>query len=744
MGLPLSLPVSAVVDACEATVSPSNVTAGTNASLTYEIRNTSAQTIQWIRVSRPTGDYAFTDITVLGWSDSTQVDQTTLTNGSMGPGDVFSFQLLMNVSVVNQPAVAWLVQVSDDPGGDSPTTCTGALNTAITGHPPNDGSGQRVSNVLVSDITQTSAVITWESETTTTALVYYGTTSGYGSVSEYNETYENGHSVTLTGLSPGTAYHFQVAGMDAYTEPSYSGDNTFITSAPPVTGGGGGTGGTGTGGGVATPTGQPTEAVAPTVSLSGNFSKPFTTVPRIEGRATDNVGVAKVEYSTDGGENWSAVDSMVAATTTRTTGRGRNRRTVTTTDATSVSFAFTPLVRDDGNYEMLVRATDPSGNQAKSAPVTVIIDRLPPRFGTSVVMIGSQVIEPAADGTLVLPANVDFRVTMSMVGGPTTVTLRAAGKDAGQSFALTPSAEPGLWVGVLSFSKAGRYQLRGEAVDGAGNRTSRDRLVIEVVPPVSIEGGSEEAVKQTVAILYYLNPETHAWAVWDAATYGQRNPVPLEGKRTLGMLLPAGKYYLKFATPGSLDTLTRSFAIDRPTPLSGTVRLQEMVQLKLGPVSLPMPWTQLAVAPVAMLAGGDASVVASPGARLPLVQLPTTTSGRTVSPADWYGKPTVVVALATWAPVSAEQLSALEKLRENQDINVVALAKQQRPETVAAYLKIAGSKLEAVTDPDGLLSDTLTTPGIPALYFIDRRGIIKKVMVGVRSADAILTELSHL
>jgi hypothetical protein len=126
------------------------------------------------------------------------------------------------------------------------------------------------------------------------------------------------------------------------------------------------------------------------------------------------------------------------------------------------------------------------------------------------------------------------------------------------------------------------------------------------------------------------------------------------------------------------------------------------------------------------------------------VQLPTT-SGRTVSPADWYGKPTVVATMATWVPTAVEQLGALSELKADPDINVILLAQQQRAETVAAYLKIAGRPgLEAVADPDGVLSDTLTVPGVPVLYFIDRHGIIKKVMVGARSADEILSNLSHL
>jgi hypothetical protein len=174
------------------------------------------------------------------------------------------------------------------------------------------------------------------------------------------------------------------------------------------------------------------------------------------------------------------------------------------------------------------------------------------------------------------------------------------------------------------------------------------------------------------------------------------------------------------------------------------LELAKPMGLKLGPLAVYWPWPPLMAPPIQPAnASAGKSVSSIVNTRLPLVKL-ATTAGNQVSPVDWYGKPTVLAAIATWAPSTSEQLSALSVLSANTDVNVVALAGQQRVETVAAYLQVAGSKLETACDPDGLLSDTLTVPGIPALYFIDRHGIIKKVMVGTRSADDMLSELGHL
>lgn len=87
-----------------------------------------------------------------------------------------------------------------------------------------------ISNVQAVSITDTSAVITWDTDIPASSLVEYGLTAGYGfTASTPGNT--NSHAVGLTGLSPNTTYHFRVRS----TEPvggleSISGDFVFTTT----------------------------------------------------------------------------------------------------------------------------------------------------------------------------------------------------------------------------------------------------------------------------------------------------------------------------------------------------------------------------------------------------------------------------------------------------------------------------------------------------------------------------------
>jgi len=87
-----------------------------------------------------------------------------------------------------------------------------------------------ISMVSSSGITSTAATITWTTDEPSTSLVEYGLTASYGSDSE-DAALVTGHSVILSGLTPGTTYHYRVKSRDAWDNEGTSGDNTFTTTA---------------------------------------------------------------------------------------------------------------------------------------------------------------------------------------------------------------------------------------------------------------------------------------------------------------------------------------------------------------------------------------------------------------------------------------------------------------------------------------------------------------------------------
>lgn len=97
-----------------------------------------------------------------------------------------------------------------------------------------DTTGPVISGVVASSTSATSTVITWTTNEPSTSVVDYGLGTGYGS-SATDTTLMSAHSVSLTGLSASTTYHYRVRSADAAGNSASSGDFTFTTSALPDT-----------------------------------------------------------------------------------------------------------------------------------------------------------------------------------------------------------------------------------------------------------------------------------------------------------------------------------------------------------------------------------------------------------------------------------------------------------------------------------------------------------------------------
>jgi len=93
-----------------------------------------------------------------------------------------------------------------------------------------------ISNVSVSNVTSSTASISWTTDQPSSSQVDYGTTTNYGSSTPLNPTLVTSHSASLTALTPSTTYHFIVLSQDSNPTVSASSDATFTTliDAPPV------------------------------------------------------------------------------------------------------------------------------------------------------------------------------------------------------------------------------------------------------------------------------------------------------------------------------------------------------------------------------------------------------------------------------------------------------------------------------------------------------------------------------
>lgn len=96
-----------------------------------------------------------------------------------------------------------------------------------------DTTAPALSAIAASNISDTSTVIGWSTDEPATSQVDYGLDTLYGSQSPFNGALVTGHGVTLTGLIPGTLYHYRVLSVDGSGNPAASDDQTFTTAATP-------------------------------------------------------------------------------------------------------------------------------------------------------------------------------------------------------------------------------------------------------------------------------------------------------------------------------------------------------------------------------------------------------------------------------------------------------------------------------------------------------------------------------
>jgi len=89
-------------------------------------------------------------------------------------------------------------------------------------------------DVVISEITLNSAVISWKTNVVTSSKVEYGETINYIDSAEDKDSVKVAkHSIKLNNLKSGTLYHFRVRGMDNESGSLVSDDYSFITFTLP-------------------------------------------------------------------------------------------------------------------------------------------------------------------------------------------------------------------------------------------------------------------------------------------------------------------------------------------------------------------------------------------------------------------------------------------------------------------------------------------------------------------------------
>jgi hypothetical protein len=673
--------------------------------------------IKWILITTPKSDFNIISTSASGWSSFVDSSGAEFNNGNLNPGDSLNLNVEAQTGNFQAGEIDWGIYAYDGAGGgQGNSVCQNVSPLNMVDNTP------YISNVAVGSVTANSIAIQWATSLPATSQINYGFDDNYGSSNTLDTGLVTNHSMVLKGLKSNSVYHYQVVSTTPDGGYDTSGDSTFLTAVKEAS-----VSQVNTSLPLNTPIpikAVPAEKIPPVIGLSTALSNPYKIPPTISGTASDNVALAAIEYSLDGGKNWLPVD--------QTTGLGGKNAT----------FSFTAQNLDDGNYQIIARAIDTSGNIGLSAKQELVIDRLPPTVGGSVISLGPQVLQPDQNGNLKTLAGVDEKITLSAVGGATSITLNAqntTGQAKAKSFSLTQSADSGLWSGILSFGNPGTYRITANAVDGAGNKTSRllNNIIVLAAGKVVKQGNNQPlAAKITV---YYLDSEANDWVVWDGAAYAQSNPQTTDKNGDFSLFLPAGKYYLKATAKGYRGLTSNIFSLSQPTPISATLAMKPG---KLGPLNFP--WLDFSTEKINLVA----AAVKSPkedliGQVLPSFSL-SDSNGNVVNSLDWLAKPTVVTLVATWAPAAAEQLPALSQLQADKNINVEPVALGQNAGQVQAYDQIAGYRLNWLADSDDTTTKIFNIQSLPTHYFINRNGVIRQIVTGVLSKQELLNDLSSL
>lgn len=112
---------------------------------------------------------------------------------------------------------------------DAAGNLTTSGNYTFTTAAPADTTAPVISNVQATNITATSATVTWTTDEAATTQIEYGTGGSYSNATTLDSTMVTIHSAGITGLSGFTSYDFRIKSTDASGNTAES-TGTFKTS----------------------------------------------------------------------------------------------------------------------------------------------------------------------------------------------------------------------------------------------------------------------------------------------------------------------------------------------------------------------------------------------------------------------------------------------------------------------------------------------------------------------------------
>ncbi|HLI97709.1 MAG TPA: TlpA disulfide reductase family protein [Candidatus Baltobacteraceae bacterium] len=143
--------------------------------------------------------------------------------------------------------------------------------------------------------------------------------------------------------------------------------------------------------------------------------------------------------------------------------------------------------------------------------------------------------------------------------------------------------------------------------------------------------------------------------------------------------------------------------------------------------------------------GSHANAVGRVGSPAPQWSEPTS-SGSTLSLASLRGKAVYLNFFATWCPPcneEAPEINALQRQYAGRGLQIVGVDELENAAKAGQFVRKYGLVYPAVVD-NGTLQSQYNVNGLPVHVFIDRGGVIRKIVIGEMSKAQIASAIQAI
>ncbi len=664
---------NAGISSCNvSSISPQNINGGEDSQIIFTILNNdeNSNLLHYLKIKSQTSnvDFVSADGPSFGGftvsEDKTEIEiYTTL---SVGENGQFTISLTAGGGITESSSFS--VFASDQSDGIGAVQCSGEASFSITSSSTNS---LNLSDISVS-AGDTQAVITWNTNYQTKSRVDYGTSTSYGSsVSESG--FSTSHTLAIPSLSTQTTYYFAITSQDMSNNISQTSSKTFTTTKK--------------GDDIVVTNTVNNEVVItkifedktkPLVKYKTTFSKIYDVSPSIQITVEDNVGVSRVEYSVDDGASWYQLDFSKSI--------GKKR----------ADLRFIPDMKEDGDYLLIIRATDTSGNIYETSTQKIIIDRLPPVSGAMVIKLGQLNIHLDSSNRMVLFPNFEYKFITTFSGGPNNVRFVCGDNN----FEMYKSETENFWYASYKFSRIENCKAYLIAEDGAKNKTEKELYSISV-------DGLAKTNANTIKV-YFFDEDLKRFVIWNGLVYGQKNPIYPEGSYSL--ILPKGKYYIESSISPLIKEYSNLIEVNDLSIVNSDWFLEKKFNIK--------------------------NFFGINQHYLKLNNLDFGSWHSESSKINIKSKNTVLSFVTTWGEKTLSYLEEVQKLKDD-GIEVLVVFVHEPKQMVDFYIKRSKFKFDYIADPDGEIVGDIVLDSYPTTAIVDNNGNVKVTKGGFVSSNEI-------